>query len=328
MSLSLYKKYFKNNSGMDYDQCSFEQLSVFLVSDIDNYKIIKEGNDDDKPSFEPYFLTLENNKQQEIINDIYSKRFKVNNFENVKNSIENVCWSYQENRIFLKELIRLNPNKDFEWMEFNDEFGVRELIELSLISKEFVIKSIKNIKNYGINIAENFIDTYLNSSMSIRKIDEEGMRGIVEFLNIVIEMGEQYNPLIMVKNKYEDIGTVRELFFSLFEIRDINYKNKEDKKYFNDIKNIINKHDITMRELIMPMDFSTLSNRLIEFLSYIPEDDEKNYLLEDLHSNNSKMSNLKQDIINKAYIEKEKKDIENGIKKFKMADKNSKHRRI
>lgn len=329
MSLSLYKKYFENNSGMNYDQCSFEQLSVFLVSDIDNYKIIKEGDDDDdEPSFEPYFLTLENNKQQEIINDIYSKRFKVNNFENVKNSIENVCWSYQENRIFLKEFIRLNPNKDFEWMEFNDELGVRELIELSLISKEFVIKSIKNLKHYGVNIAENFIDTYLNSSISIRKINEEGLKEIVEFLNIVIEMGEEYNPLIMVKNKYEDIGTIRELFFSLFEIRDINYKNKEDQKYFNDIKNIINKHDITMRELIMPMDLSELSNKLIEFISSIPEDDKNNYLLEDLHSNNSKMSASKQEIINKAYIEKEKKDIESGMKDFKMTDKNNKHKRI
>lgn len=326
MSLSLYKKYFENNSGMNYDQCSFEQLSVFLVSDIDNYKIIKES--DDEPSFEPYFLTLENNKQQEIINDIYSKRFKVNNFENVKNSIENVCWSYQENRIFLKEFIRLNPNKDFEWMEFNDELGVRELIELSLISKEFVIKSIKNLKHYGVNIAENFIDTYLNSSISIRKINEEGLKEIVEFLNIVIEMGEEYNPLIMVKNKYEDIGTIRELFFSLFEIRDINYKNKEDQKYFNDIKNIINKHDITMRELIMPMDLSELSNKLIEFISSIPEDDKNNYLLEDLHSNNSKMSASKQEIINKAYIEKEKKDIESGMKDFKMTDKNNKHKRI
>lgn len=329
MSLSLYKKYFENNSGMNYDQCSFEQLSVFLVSDIDNYKIIKEGDDDDDdPSFEPYFLTLENNKQQEIINDIYSKRFKVNNFENLKNSIENVCWSYHENRIFLKEFIRLNPNKDFEWMEFNDELGVRELIELSLISKEFVIKSIKNLKHYGINIAENFIDTYLNSTISIRKLNEEGLKEIVEFLNIVIEMGEEYNPLIMVKNKYEDIGTIRELFFSLFEIRDINYKNKEDQKYFTDIKNIINKHDITMRELIMPMDLSELSNKLIEFISYIPEDDKNNYFLEDLHSNNSKMSASKQEIINKAYIEKEKKDIESGMKDFKMTDKNNKHKRI
>lgn len=325
MSLSLYKKYFKNNSGMDYDECSFQKLSIFLVSDVDNYKLKKEG---DEPSFEPYFLTLKEYEQKEIINDIYAKRFKVNNLENVKNSIENVCWSYQENRNFLKEFIRLNPNKDFEWMEFNDELGVRELVELSLISKEFVIKSIKNLNYYGINIAENFIDTYLNSSISIKKIDEEGMKEIVEFLNIVIDMDVKYNPIEMVKNKYEDIGTVRELIFSLFDIKDIDYKNQQEKKYFNDIKNIINKHDVTMRELIIPMDLNELSHKLIEFISYIPEDDCENYLLEELYSNNSKMSNSRQEIINKAYIKKEKKDIEDGMRQFKMVDKNNKHKRI